>query len=289
MKAQFAPEGATWHYGEAFAFMGDKSYMTFVAEGDTIIQGITCQKIKKYGKVGCLGRPSMEFTYEENGIVYYYNPHHEEFEILYDFTAETGDTWTIFTHESSGDQNVITVRVDSFDFVTINGIALKRIYALYEYEFAGWGGSDYSNPTVLIERLGDIYYMFNLHTLSYMVCDGNYSTGLRCYEDEEFELYDTGIADSCTYSYIWVGVSDINKIDRVKIFPNPISDRILIESDLATEPKKYIIRDLSGKLVQQGLIINNEIHLRNASTGIYLLEFYSDGDLLLSLNKLVKI
>jgi Secretion system C-terminal sorting domain len=287
LKAQWAPEGATWHYGEGYAFSGDIGYMEFVAEGDTVIQGITCQKIRKYGKVACLGRPWMEYTYEENDVIYYYNPLHDEFQILYDFTAEPDDTWVVYTYDSSlENQDTITVLVDSVNTININGVESKRMFVHY-LGFSTTPGQEYefSIPTIIIERLGDIYYMFNFWPASYQVCDANYSTGLRCYQDDLIGLYDLEIAESCLYT----GLSEINKNDRIKIYPNPFTETVMVESDLAISPKKYIIRNLSGKLVQKGVIMNNEILLKKINSGIFLLELYAGDNELLSLNKLIKM
>jgi len=286
LNAQFAPEGAIWYYGEAYAFSPNTGYMHFVAEGDTIIQGTTCQKIRKYGKVGCLGRPWMEFTYEDSATVYYYNPHHDAFEILYDFTAESGDSWTVYSYDYDGtDEDTISVIVDSVDVININGFDLKRMFVHYNgFSLLPFPGYEFSIPTILIERIGDLYYMFNFWPSTYQVCDGNGSTGLRCYEDLTLGLYDTGIAESCTYT----GILEIDKNNRIKTYPNPVSEIVIIESDLAISIKKYIIRDLSGQIVQRGFISTNEIQLKHTNAGVYILEFYSNKDELLSLNKFVK-
>ncbi len=290
LNAQFAPEGATWHYGEGFAFSGNIDYMKFVAEGDTIIEGVTCQKIRKYGQVACLGRPSTEFTYESEGIVYYYNPHHSEFEILYDFTAEPGDTWTMFTYEP-GDtsENEVTVHIDSVDTVILNGVELKRMYALYQYDFPAWpGGPNHWRTEVLIERLGNIGYMFNLHNQTLFVCDGNYSTGLRCYEDEDFGLYETGNADSCEYVFIWTSVSEVDKNNLISIYPNPVSQTLFIDAAPEVAPATYILSDITGRTIQKGTLNNNEIELGTIPEGIYLLQFYAADHTLLVTKKMVK-
>lgn len=288
LNAQFAPEGATWHFSEAHAFSGDQGFMKFVAEGDTIIQGVTCQKIRKYGQVGCLGRPSMEFTYETDGIVYYYNPHHSEFEILYDFTAEPGDTWTMFTYEHEDTaENEVTVLIDSVDTVILNGVELKKMYALYQYNLFSGGEPDFSHQGILIERLGNIRYMFDLRTYAYLYCDGNYSTGLRCYEDEEFGLYNPGSVD-CEYVYTWTSVSEVDKNDLISIYPNPVSQTLFIDTAPEVAPATYILSDMTGRTIQNGALNNNEIELGDIPEGVYLLQFYDADNTLLTAKKMVK-
>ncbi len=43
--------------------------------------------------------------------------------------------------------------------------------------------------------------MFNYAPAWSFVCDGNFSHGLRCYEDDTIGLYETGLADSCDYRH----------------------------------------------------------------------------------------
>ncbi len=289
LDAQFAPEGATWHYGQGYPFSGDIGYMTIRAEGDTLIQGITCQKIRTNNAVYCLDRPLIEFTHQENDIVYYYNFHYEEFQVLYDFSAGPGDIWHVYTYDNSLDlEDTITVLVESVEWININGSLLKKLSVLYQYDFQEYNWAYATNQTI-IEQLGDTHYMFDFHIASYNWCDSDYSKGLRCYEDSILGLYETGTAESCTYSHIWISLSEINTNDLINIYPNPAHSLIKIESKSGLVPKNYILRDFTGKIIHKDRIENDEIRLDHLINGLYLLEFYSDDAKLLSLNKLIKI
>ena len=285
LNAQFAPEGATWYYGEGFAFSGDISYMKFVAEGDTIIQGKLCQKIRKYGKVDCLSRPILEFTYDENGTIFFYNQHTTEFDTLFDFNASPGNAWIVKSYEYNGEENEIEVSVDSVGITNVNGVDLKILYLKYHIDFLN---NSFFIPRVVLEKIGDLNYMFYFPNQSFFVCDSNYSTGLRCYEDEDLGHFETGIADSCTLNYIWVGTNEFDLSNRTKIYPNPVSDIIIIEADAANAPQRFLIRDVSGKLVKAGIISNKYIQLDYSQKGLYFLELYSEDGSLLSVNKFVK-
>lgn len=97
--------------------------------------------------------------------------------------------------------DTINVSIDSISPIVINGKSLKRLHVPYyllteEYP--------YSYNSIIIEKIGDIQYMFNYYPSASVACDGNYSAGLRCYQDSELGFYSTGIADSCDYIYIYM-------------------------------------------------------------------------------------
>ena len=77
-----------------------------------------------------------------------------------------------------------------------------------------------------------------------------------------------------------------NNID-IKIFPNPVSDILFIESELSDEAS-YELYDSKGSLVQvQQKLLNNKINLSTLHSGIYLIKII-DKDLQ-SLQKVIKL
>lgn len=76
VKAQvWCPPGATWYYEER-SMLGD-GYSKYTYTNDTVIKGITCQKITSFFKIkGTIGVIQKDlpplFTYTDNGTTYLY-------------------------------------------------------------------------------------------------------------------------------------------------------------------------------------------------------------------------
>lgn len=286
---EWAPVGATWHYTERF-FMGftplEIDYIKIESVKDTVVDGITCKKLTKRHNVACADRPYVEYMYSQNGKVYFYDAGFSTFQVLYDFSADQGDSWIIkiknYTNPDDTDSLIVTV--DSIDFITINEIELKRLYVtnLFLNEVV----PNFTYNATIIESIGDLIYMFNFFPSFAFACDGNYSDGLRCYEDSVIGLWETGIADSCTYIKSWTGVRN-NENSRITIYPNPVEEYIYISSEQIS-PCRYRILEITGREILSGEIASNRIMIQNLPKGLYILELSSSSDTLISRQKILK-
>lgn len=166
---EWAPIGASWHYTvPQWPFI---SYEKISSEKDTIILGQNCKKlISRTGDSEIIREPAR-FTYMEDQKVYHYIPSLEKFGLLYDFTKEAGDTWTVET--SLGD---FSITVDSIDFVHINDSSLKIQYV----NDNGWGHFRGS----IIEGIGHMQYLFPVPGLADPALGP-----FRCYEDSILGLF----------------------------------------------------------------------------------------------------
>ena len=124
---EFAPVGAEWYYTETHAFSGDVGYFKIVSEKDTLYEGQLCKKLVKNKGLGCASRPSIEYVYESDGVIYFYDPDFNEFQILYNFACQVDSSWQIKIKDNFDEQNVDTliVFVDSISQITINSTELK--------------------------------------------------------------------------------------------------------------------------------------------------------------------
>ena len=264
----FAPIGTEWHYDEQFAFSGDIDFIKFTSEKDTIIQGKTCKKITKRHKLYCLGRPDTEFLYTSNDTVYFFDTAFNEFQNLYVFSAAPNDSWTIKIKDEAQEIDTITINVNSISTIQINEQNLKVLNVTYDKHDES---SPESYKSKIIEKIGDINYMFNWYPWSQTDCDANWTSGLRCYQDAEIGLYSTGIADSCEYIYKWTGVNIEKQNERIIIFPNPTSDYLSIETDISTNLKAEL-HGLDGRiLISKAFHENTELDLTDFIKGTYIL------------------
>lgn len=198
----FAPIGAKWYYSEGFAFSGDENFMQIVSEKDTVIHGKSCRKLIKIRDLYCTKRPLIEFVYFENGVVYLFDDWANEFQILYDFNSIKNSSWTIKLNDTDIGEFFIKVNVDSVSEQSINEKLLKVLHVTYDVMNSALE-IQLTYTSKVMETIGDVGYLFNLYPISSLFCDGNYSMGLRCYDDSEFGFYSTGIVDSCNFVYNW--------------------------------------------------------------------------------------
>ncbi|NJO88096.1 MAG: T9SS type A sorting domain-containing protein [Chloroflexia bacterium] len=282
----FAPIGAKWYYTEQFAFSGDISYLWIESVGDTIIKGKDCKILENNGGLMCAFHNTKDFVYFEDSIAYFYVPEIDTFQILYDLKAQKDSSWTIvFGMDLESKLDTIQVVVDSVSFMTINSKKLKKLHVSYKSLNFGWEDLGYGGE--IIERIGDKNYLFNLYSLSGIVCDGNYSGGLRCYQDSELGFYSTGIADSCDYTYKWTGIESNSINAHIKVYPNPASDWIEIESKTNKELMISIL-DLSGKvLVNSKSFGSSRIDLTSFQKGFYVLKI-NQSDKIIETRKILK-
>ena len=280
----FAPVGAQWYYDERFAFSGDIDYIKFTSEKDTVISGETCRKITKRHQLICNGRPNVEYIFYRNDTVFFLDTAFNEFQALYVFGAEAGDFWAIKFKDENQNIDTLTISVDSVSTTTINGQNLKTLYVTYSKNN---DTLQQPYPSTIIERIGDIHYMFNWSPLSSsMACDANYTYGLRCYEDSVLGFYSSGAADSCNYSN--TGNNELTFSKAFEIFPNPTQGSVEIK---VKEFSYYTISlfDLTGKQVKYYKVYGSKfkIDLSSVEKGIYIIRLQTDKQII-GYKKLIK-
>lgn len=281
----FAPIGAEWYYNEEFAFSGDINYIKFTSEKDTLIFGENCKKITKRHKIVCNDRPEIEYLLSRNDTVFFLDTIFNEFQILYVFNATATDSWIVKIKDEEQEIDTLTITVDSVSTTQINGHDLKTLYVTYDKD-------DENMPetytSTIIEKIGDVKYMFNWYPWSNIACDGNYTSGLRCYQDSDIGLYSTGIADSCDYVYIWTGIDNLESSDQIEMFPNPAQDFVEI---IAKDYSSYTIDlfDLNGSLLKSDKAFdsNLKLDLTPINKGVYVIRFQNNNQII-GYKKLIK-
>ena len=281
----FATGGAAWYYHEEFAFSADINYIKFTSEKDTLISGEICKKITKRHKIDCNDRPETEYLYTRNDTVFFLDTIFNEFQILYDFNAIASDSWMIKLKDEMQDVDTLNIRVDSVSMTQINGQNLKVLYVTYDKD-------DENMPetytSMIIERIGDVKYMFNWYPWSNMACDGNYTSGLRCYQDSSIGLYSTGIADSCDYVHTLTGINNVTPVSRFELYPNPAQNFVEIN---AKDDAKYTVTlfDLNGRLLITEKVYHSNIKLdlSTLEIGVYVMRLQNNNQII-GYKKLIK-
>lgn len=272
----FAPVGAKWYYGEGFAFSPNISYLYIESVGDTIVGGRNCRVLINDDGIDCSFHSMLYLVFEEDSSVYFYVPQLDTFQTLFDLKSLPGETWqTVFTTDVTSDLDTVVVLVDSVDFQEINGQILKQLYVTYEIVSGeNWGGSHMRYPAIITERLGDMEYMFRLFT-NRAICDGNYSLGLRCYDDPVMGLYSTGIAPACDFT----GIDD-GSMERVSIYPNPTMGFLKVSTAIEHELMVHVIDFIGREVMVRRVRGQQVIDVSYIPNGMYSLRIEREGKLL---------
>jgi hypothetical protein len=294
----WAPVGATWYYTERHAFSGDQTFLKITSVKDTVVFDKNCRLIQKQGNPMCSGRPNIELMYQKDSVVYFWDDEFNRFQILYDLTKRIREFWIIEVYDNRYDweldsfiinADTIRITVNSISSIEINGKLLKQLHVTYDVITEVY---PYSYNSIIIEKIGDVNYLFNYYPYSSMACDGNFANGLRCYEDSELGFYSTGIADSCNYIYKWVSIQEFYSDSyQAVIYPNPFTDQLTIEG-LPNDDLLIEIYDLFGRAVYLDTRpSDNSITISTADikAGLYLLRVRdTDSSQTITSKKIVK-
>jgi len=265
----WAPDGAEWYY--SFASFWNEGYVHIYTSGDTLINDISCRKLDREYVIhnhntgvtttSYIGREYM--YYDEDKVYIYVN---DQFYTLYDFSANVGDSWIIPENEDlngpddmfdpEGEIVVIETGVE-----TINGQELRKI-VVKETDESHWGLG-----RTIIEKIGPMGYMLPEPTPNTGVADVYEGGPLRCYSDNEFGNYSTGIVEECDF----VVSVETNKESLFEIYPNPCEDILNVKFPETMKNCNIGIFDMSGREIKK-LKANGastQINTSDLKTGMY--------------------
>ena len=271
-------QGTEWYYNHQVFWQPGNGYNRCYIEGDTVIDEKECY-IYKRGQT-CDMRPMIEYIYEEDDKLYYYENSLEEFLMLYDYSAETGDTITLeyWPNFNLNNDSLFYIRVDSIDYVQYDTLALKRFYVTYNdpWQYNEIVFSETYNKGIIIEGIGSLTNFF--HFFDNGICDGSYNIGLRCFDNPNYGLIQF-MDVACDY------VSSIDILDDqfIEINPNPFVDHIYIESTIEIKDAIIVIYDISGnelirKKINGKKKLDEVLDLSNYPASVYILNIYEYED-----------
>ena len=237
-------EGVTWRYNLYHFSQSEPlpEYNECYIEGDTMINLQAC-KIYHRTYQTCDQRTSKEFIYFENEILYYYEHESNRFLMLYDFSAEVGDTLTMEFWPSINLDNdsLFYIKIDSIDIFELDTFSLKRFYVSYDtWDDETIEFSADNNQGVIIEEIGSLTNFFHFYDNG--LCDASYNIGLRCLTLPDLVPYELGdiACDSITSAL------NLTNSLEIKLYPNPSHDYVSVRSDKQINNAEIIIYDLTG-------------------------------------------
>lgn len=276
-QSDFAQVGTKWTYTEASPGVMPNStvYMPYVMESvsEEVFEGKLCKKI-----IGL--QPFFNFTfyvYSQNDSIFRWDGDNNRFNLLYDFTAEAGDSWDIeMPHFALGNgDTTINVLVDSVGFMVRNEDTLKVWYITYG-EAADWGNT-------IIEGIGNYYFFIPLPDIFERCICG----GVRCFESPHADYVFVDYPCDTIYTEVISGIEEISDSDQISIFPNPTSGQITLSPlTLNGVVLSLEIVDLTGKTVFSETFKNigpRIIDTTQLPRGLYVLRLSEDGQTLKSI------
>ena len=242
-------EGNEWHTLDVIVnpgFPPNHHYSTLIhwISDDTLVDGIRYTKVleTRNGE----GTPRLAaLLREENGNVWKRESSTDL--LLYDFTAQVGDTVRFGDFAES-------FVVDSISFEQIGGVDRKKIWFGLEYDITG---EPYAIET-WTEGIGsDMGLLFS----GWFYATGGYYQALCFHQNGELlwqnEYYGTCMIDA---------VEEMD-ISPISLYPNPTSDVVHIEG---VEAPEVLVYNSIGQLVKT-LQNSNEISAADLPEGLYLL------------------
>ena len=278
VKAQitFPAKGADWHYETiSGGFIGPTTYSNTEIKysKDSILMG---KNAKVLSATSIFRFPaaynSEQYIYVSNDSVFFFNSQTlNKWQLLYSFHTPVGQSWQIHLQDFNYNLNIdtITVTIDSIKYTTINSTSLKTMYVNYT------GNRQVSGHSVIYDRIGDIGYLFNFTSFNWALCDGCESiSGLLCYRDSSFSLYQPDTSKSCNYDVS--GIQDFSKAqNQVTLYPNPNTGSFFIEAN-GLCGQTVQVYDIAGKLVlSQVLQEKTYIEASDLKEGVYCVSVIS--------------
>ncbi|KAF0204522.1 MAG: hypothetical protein FD170_427 [Bacteroidetes bacterium] len=269
--------GATWHYDWSGTIPGfDK--IEYI--GDTIIQNKSCQKLMissymfapaELGGELVDSWTSQKFTYSNGDTVFYLV--NDNFQILYNFGAQVGDTWEpgVDTNEFSCGKSYVEVVSTGSD--EINGEIYEWLQVTtLPNSSVGFEGKIYKRFGVI----GDYLFPTPRNCDPDIIVEFfNYS--FMCFQDDSFPLYNVTNKD-CDY-LLSTDEFEIKYPEKiVSIYPNPASD-ILSIGVLKPDCKitNVVVTDMQGRVLKN--VNELQIDISDMAKGIYFIriDFNNDG------------
>ena len=207
----FAPVGARWYYDGYY--IAPPRIFPYILESvaKETVQGKVCSKLVASPK-GEVPRLDSIYVYTQNDTVYFYSFLSNQFEMLYDFTAEAGDSWIIGGLEAPvSTVTSDTIYVDSVTQTIING-TLRKVWHIRNTPIMDWGDRIYEN-------IGNDFLLLPKHGLFDL-----YVGDLRCYESADDTLH--LVSYPCDTFGTWVSTREPGRYQRLTLQPNPATEWI---------------------------------------------------------------
>jgi hypothetical protein len=289
----FCSSGAEWRYNftyfrwDGLVLSSDNEKIKY--ERDTILGNDTCKVLSHsrfYSNCNVVLSPVLSFLKQKGDTIYYRNYYTQNnWQILYNFAAQTGQSWknNFLTSAFIVVSNTLTVNQTST--VSINGFTLKRQFVSIQTKYPN--EAIYTYTYVFTERLGsDQYLFYNSNFSGYCGNPDDNFDGFLCYKDNSFGLKKFTSRD-CNFSNP-LGINYFeNNSENITLYPNPFTNKLTIrlQSPEASSQYQICIRSVLGNVLLHESAISNvsqdvQLDLSEYSAGIYFVQLFENKKLI---------
>ncbi len=276
-------ENTTWHYGillSALDPLNIQEYAIYEVTGDSLIDSRIYSIIEKtrYFLDGSKQFLGYELYNQEGDQIYYYQSGHRH--LLYDFSLEKGDNWTIRIPNDSDEPHSIedtvrTVHIDSTSVIVVNSDSLKVLYTTFSNN-PNTNKIDWQFKGPIIEKIGSTYLLpgiwwFVDMDIPYLRCFKDSVLSYIVYPDIECDGLFTKIQDSEPKNQ---DIS-ITQIANEKLFYSVHNN--------AYKRINYNVFDITGKMILNGhaeCAGENSISFSGQNKGLFVIIFTSNNEVI---------
>lgn len=192
-----------------------------------------------------------------DGKVYYKKDNAPE-GLIYDFSAGFGDTVVVINPELIPEPLNFVVTVEDSIYLEDGW---HRMLVLQDTAFPG--------EETWIEGVGSLSGLVKSGLTAFGSACGDFD--LLCTSDDGFSVYVNPEYPACWYVY--TRITDPEKQDALKIYPNPVGEHLFIEAEMMVPGEKYLLRiaDFSGRIIHQEQMTENSFNTSFFPPGMYIL------------------
>ena len=196
-----------------------------------------------------------EYLYEKDSLVYWWNKSLQEFTVLYDFAAKTGDEWMIRVGTDS-----LLMHVDTVEFVEYEGNVYRTLRVSDD-------GGLFSGDIVC--GIGHLTSFFPERLMAQ--AKGFQVEGIRCHWRDGLLVFKYGNRDCDEiYEQCHHGLEE-NGNEALWIYPNPTGGLITVETSRQGSQQEYRITNVLGQTLMSGIVNDQTLDVSSLPCGIYFL------------------
>ncbi len=260
--------GSEWYY-EIQREDGGITYQHLLYAADTTVNHKDVKIIIRtntlYDK-GQHNEVTREYIYEDFGKVYWWNETLQDFTLLYDLGAQTGDEWEI----KVGTESII-MHVDTVEQYEYEGTTYRLLHV-----------SD-ANNLFSGEIMSGIGHLTSFFPERLMTRGKNFRVeGIRCYWREGNLVFKYGDRDCDEiYEEYHFGIEEDDPSagsEPLTVYPNPVNGVLFVRTHAVRPYEEYRITNLMGQTLMTGNINEEtqQIDVTNLPQGMY---FITIGDM----------
>ena len=272
-------KGTVWHYDQVLNGIG---FHKLMYNEDTLINGHLCQKIidstytfyqQPNGIVlyGGITAAPTHYTYNIGDSVFCLND--STFYLLYDFSAQIGDSWVI-SSDTLGGCDTSFILVNDTGSMMVNNKVKKWI------DITSNAGGKMLMQGRILEGIGNISGFSINNLFAYNVpCDTNVIlcfeyNSFKCFSRNDRLLYNPSGLD-CEYYLTHASIDNSFEERKVFVYPNPANDQVSFNFGVNNSIKinEIWIYNSLGQLIKKEKFANFQqdykINISDYKSGIY--------------------